>query len=363
MPKLSQIFLKSRPVILFAAFFLLPHGLRADRVDIHWHAMEGASQYELQIRNESGIVLDRLFPQSVNSWNGSFPSGTYSYRLRALDSEGNIGPWGTATAFLVTPTPPKLLLPANQARILCRPGSEIRLKWGKTEEVTRYLVDVRSAEISSAIRVHKVVTGVEINLGALPPGSYFWQVKPVLNDARSGEDASFQVVDAKASERWQFTVDHHRLGVFGEYPSFGVSVGAQAGTAYYFPQFEAQIFTWSETALGFSYGYAKSNNGSASLMMNEILFTLKKYFGRKQFLPFGEIGLGADLFSATAATSQTHAALTGKLAAGVQWRSTAGVTIDLALGARYGTTSGITLFPVRMEGFLPAFSASVGYLF
>ncbi len=134
------------------------------------------------MKSEKEVIFVKRFPAKETSWRGALPFGKYTYRLRAIDEDGESGRWSAPIPFFVTPPPPRLLVPPDKSTVLNRSRSPIQLKWSETEGVEKYLLILTRK--APPVEVKKVIDGNEFSLPPLKAAEYSWQVKPILEDAK-----------------------------------------------------------------------------------------------------------------------------------------------------------------------------------
>src|SRR6185503_6184038 len=176
-----------------------------------WSAVSGAARYEWEISADAGfnspvlgLGLDHFFTR--NTWatlTKTIPDGTYWWHVRAVEADGDVGPWSASRSFVKQWAEqrfqPELLAPSNGSDV-AYPTDVYRLAWTAVPGAVKYLVRVATDPSLGSL----VWTGSAKETQAssftpllqLAPGqTYYWGVTPV--DAEGNHGA--------ASAVWSFT--------------------------------------------------------------------------------------------------------------------------------------------------------------
>lgn len=142
---------------------------------LKWQTVDGASQYDIQISRTPDMTKllahKRLKETAIQV---PVPPGTYYYRLRGVDVDGNPGPWSDIEAFAVNARPPEPVLPADKADFAGKlPDDGIKFTWEKGLGSSKYRVEIRDR---SGPLVDRVVDGEEFYWAPMSPGVYRWRV-------------------------------------------------------------------------------------------------------------------------------------------------------------------------------------------
>jgi len=110
----------------------------------------------------------------------SLPNGTYSWRVRTVNSVGVAGPYSAARTFTIDSGAPNLGLPADGAvTTLSRPT----FTWQATKSSKTYRLQVNDTNDFSGSAVFEVDETVNtlsrVLTLSLPQGAYFWRVTPI----------------------------------------------------------------------------------------------------------------------------------------------------------------------------------------
>jgi len=107
---------------------------------------------------------------------------TYYWRIRAVDADGNHGPWSETWAFSTNLAAPTLISPANNSG---NNPNTLTLSWEDLGEV-EYLLQVDINDTFSNPFVDETLTENEYELADLTTNqTYFWRVKVVVDGAES----------------------------------------------------------------------------------------------------------------------------------------------------------------------------------
>jgi hypothetical protein len=170
---------------------LFPNGDTFDGMPaMGWSKVSGADHYEVQVAADAGFN-PQLFTISTKNtratWNQALLSGTYWWRVHAVDSNGNVSPWSDAQSFVIDwSTPPTLTAPGDGATVNF-PDTPLVLKWSGVPRAQKYKLQLSadptlSNPVSSNYPLEtqaQQFTAPE----ALAAGTYYWAVTPI--DARN----------------------------------------------------------------------------------------------------------------------------------------------------------------------------------
>ncbi len=358
-----------RLALLILAFLLSLFSYRhafGKEISIEWKETPLAARYELQIKNERGVVFDQSFSSKDFSWRGNLPAGSYTYRLRTYDSKGRAGSWSDPLAFSVALPPPTPITPAAGTTVILESSGAIFFKWNPGGETKKFLLIVNGP----AKQVRLGVAGTQAEVPNFSSGEYSWQVEPV------GETGT----PAKASPLIRFRVEASRklasespraivAAVPGAAPlMFSINGGLLFGADYILPAISLQKGIGRVGALGLQGSFSSDEPAAnASVSVLGALFTYTSFLYAERFSgPFMEVGLGPYFFGAAngASSESFKLSLAGKASAGWQLRLfDSGLSVSASIGMQYIDTPKITLASPRLRGLLPLFSILVGYSF
>lgn len=225
-----------------------------------WSTVSGAARYEWEISADAGfnspvlgLGLDHFFTR--NTWatlTKTIPDGTYWWHARAVEADGDVGPWSASRSFVKQWAEqrfqPELLAPSNGSDVTY-PTDVFRLAWTAVPGAVKYLVRVATDPSLGSL----VWTGSAKETQAssftpllqLAPGqTYYWGVTPV--DAEGNHGAASAVWSF--TWRWNSATTTSRQDVASapEIYDWQFSWGAVPGAAGY----ELEISTSSEFAPG-----------------------------------------------------------------------------------------------------------------
>lgn len=201
-PKILMLLL-----VAFSTFFgptahssneTLPENLR--RVELHWEPEDTVKEYELELSAKPDFEK-KIFSKRLNDvrYLVDLPPGNYYYRVRAIDEHGIPGRWTSVQTLSVNPRPPKLIAPTDGTRFAGGlPDSGIELSWKTSGREVKYLLDVKTQDLTGDFNV--VVMRQEIddlNYAFFPQeiGKYLWSVSTL---GAAGEEPG---------TAWQFYIE------------------------------------------------------------------------------------------------------------------------------------------------------------
>ncbi len=145
----------------------------------------GVDYYEIQVSTSpdfSVIVISDSTTETFYNASTPLPDGTYYWRVRAVDSVGNIGAWSDGYTFTIDttpPSPPQLLSPSNGEYLSSSP----QLMWNESTDmyagVDHYEIQVSTTSDFSNIVVEDSTLSTSYTLPQLADGTYYWRVRAV----------------------------------------------------------------------------------------------------------------------------------------------------------------------------------------
>lgn len=99
----------TRLLTLFAIGMAFISPAFAKKVVVEWEALEEAKGYEIEISQNSKILVAEKLKQTI--WKGDLDFGAYAYRIRAVDKEGFAGQWSDYVPLVAMITAPKIVAP------------------------------------------------------------------------------------------------------------------------------------------------------------------------------------------------------------------------------------------------------------
>lgn len=117
-------------------------------VNFEWEPIEGATSYELEIKQARKEGQTFNFKQKESAWNGRLAPGPYTMRVRALDYRKVPGEWSEVSSFEVGLEAAKLLFPAPKAKFAGKEAeqTEIEFRWAPVPGALTYQFAVQSSE-------------------------------------------------------------------------------------------------------------------------------------------------------------------------------------------------------------------------
>ncbi|HEY7004515.1 MAG TPA: Ig-like domain-containing protein [Gaiellaceae bacterium] len=166
---------------------LFPSGDTFDGVPaMGWDKVSGADHYEVQVGADPGFN-PQLFLVSTKNTRATLTkalvSGTYWWRVHAVDASGDVSPWSAAQSFVIDwSTPPTLTAPADGAAVSF-PDTPLTLKWAAVPRAQKYKLQVTSdPTLSTPVSTNYPLQtqAQEFTVPeALAAGTYYWAVTPI----------------------------------------------------------------------------------------------------------------------------------------------------------------------------------------
>ena len=159
-----------------------------------WSQLVGAASYQVEL---DGLVLGTT-TQTV--WAVTVASGTHTWRVRAVSSNGLLSPWAAAS-FIVTgaggggTTAPTLSSPANGARF--RPGSSVSFSWSAVNGAAGYVLEIDdSTSFAAPLSATRSTTSTSVAVAGLS-GRLNWRVRAVGSDGTLGPWSTVRTVEVR----------------------------------------------------------------------------------------------------------------------------------------------------------------------
>lgn len=168
-----------------------------------WTKVPDADHYEFQFAADAGFnsaVLgqgnDDFFTSNTRATlKKTVPNGTYWWRVRSVDSNGNVSAWSLGRSLQKQWTAGASLLAPGSGAGLNFPSDALALSWSAVPGAAHYLVSVATDPLLGSLVVHdqydsvgppKVQANTLAIGAALAPGSYYWNVTPVDAEGNRG---------------------------------------------------------------------------------------------------------------------------------------------------------------------------------
>jgi hypothetical protein len=145
------------------------------QVKLRWQALDGAAQYEIQVAKNPNMV-PAVFAKKMKETEATLnlSQGTFYYRLRGIDDEGNPGPWSDVDAFAINDRPPDLLAPDDRVvfdKKLAEPGLEF--KWTAGVKGSQVVFELRDKD---GVVLERGADGTSMAWMPTHPGGFRWRV-------------------------------------------------------------------------------------------------------------------------------------------------------------------------------------------
>lgn len=165
----------------------------ADVVDTSTCGPGGLDYYQVEVDDDPGFgsLNYASSPAVSNATTGALALGTYSWRVRAVDLAGNIGPWTPVTTFVVCTDTTAPSVPVNVAPLdgefVPVPPPGVPLDWSDSVDsatcgpssVASYIVEVDDDPAFGSIDFTDTPVASNSTTGLLPDGTYYWRVRAV----------------------------------------------------------------------------------------------------------------------------------------------------------------------------------------
>ncbi len=191
-------------VILF-----VNRGLCRD-VSFSWEAMEGASEYEIQISKTDDFKLPYIDQKlQTPSFSSAMDPGKYFYRVRVVDQSKHPGKWSNSAPVNVASQGPELIKPVSGYETSYYERlPDIDFSWKNTDITEVYEIVISDG--SGQEVVHTTVDKAAYK-GNLPNGDYQWQVRSMGKSPIPGRVGSAEEVPSDFSKPWHFKVIKNSL--------------------------------------------------------------------------------------------------------------------------------------------------------
>jgi hypothetical protein len=157
---------------------------------LDWEATSFAKSYELELYrgtdptfpsgNKEGATLTTSYPVATPA--DALPVGTYSWRVRQIDSNTNPGPWSSGTPdFTVAAATPALSAPADAGSAS---STSLRFAWTSVSDATKYKIQSSTtAGFGTLFEDVTTVSNTYAPVKAYVGGTtYYWRVQVLNSD-------------------------------------------------------------------------------------------------------------------------------------------------------------------------------------
>ncbi len=154
---------------------------------LQWSPLAFAASYDLQLATDSTFASPiRTATTKMAAWAHVDPltAGTYYWRVRRNDADGRDGAWSSVRTFVLVPTAPTLINPADGANP--SPGTLV-LQWAATQPSPKYRVELStSSTFAGQLSGYPkdTVMSAWAPTTMLTNGTYYWRVR-ALNAANA----------------------------------------------------------------------------------------------------------------------------------------------------------------------------------
>lgn len=163
-------------------------------VNFEWEPIEGATKYDIEIRQLKQDGKTFAFKVADAAWNGRLTPGGYEMKLRALDYRGVPGDWSEPSRFDVQLESARLISPAPKSIVKGNSGEEtVEFKWAPVGGAKSYVVEV--SDDDGAFKKSDVVTGTSWKTGLPVAKSYTWKVLGQASEEIKSEAISLAQFD------------------------------------------------------------------------------------------------------------------------------------------------------------------------
>jgi hypothetical protein len=179
-----------------------PDLTRETRPSLRWQVVADAASYHLQVATDAGFNALQVDQTGLTATSfipsSPLPEGALHWRVRALDGNGQPGPFSAADDFVIDVTPPAVPVlmpvspdPTNDPR----PG----FAWGASAGASSYRLQVAQSSTFGQPLLDQVLAATSFEPASdLPEGALFWRVAGL--DA-AGNQSAFSPSDAFSLDR------------------------------------------------------------------------------------------------------------------------------------------------------------------
>lgn len=167
-----------------------------------WKAVKHAASYEYQVsadRKFGAMVLGVGFgkgngktPNTAVGLKETIPDGTYFWRVRTIDGKKKAGKWSATRTFVKDWSAQPTLLSPGEGSGVAWPNSPLVLRWSEVPYAHEYQVTIAtdpalsSPVIGGTSKPVSTRGTVATLTDTLPPGRYYWVVRPYDIGGHSG---------------------------------------------------------------------------------------------------------------------------------------------------------------------------------
>jgi hypothetical protein len=187
-------------------------------MELSWKPVAAADSYFIEVvKKGSRKKRPRYQTRDTKVVAKGLTAGFYTWKVRtALDSGPESEPSAERTFDLIAakpvspkppgppayPSPPKLLTPEDQARVVTPKTQPIMLFWQLVDGAARYEVELSQKGGFSKVAVRRSVNGPMVSIPDLDQGTWYWRVRAVDRDGAPGEWAEAFMFTRRIRKAW-----------------------------------------------------------------------------------------------------------------------------------------------------------------
>ena len=177
-----------------------PGGLvRGEAALLRWARSTAATRYRLQVSTTPDFTAPQIDRSDLTDTSPSLPlpPGTYHWRVASIAADGDLGPFGDAQSFTLTPEPASPVLEAPQA---ATEGWVFR--WPAPAAGERVRFQVASDAGFTRLILDETTDGAQAVLKEPEPGTYYLRARTVAADGFEGPYGATQQVEVPSNRPW-----------------------------------------------------------------------------------------------------------------------------------------------------------------
>lgn len=159
-------------------------------VNFEWEAIEGASSYQVELKQtkEDGKTFNFKVKEAM--WNGKLTPGNYIMRLRSSDERGVPGEWSPPSPFEVGLESVRLTFPAPKAELAGKRSDEekINFRWEPAGGASTYHFELQSDD--GEFKVSEDLKDTNISVKVPAAKNFTWKVNAFNSEKIASEAVS-----------------------------------------------------------------------------------------------------------------------------------------------------------------------------